>query len=160
MTHKPALEQPTVEELNAEVKRAIEFANFGMGMNLPTDDVTVNTLRASLHGGDYVLARRPDDTAIDENDEFMSIEGFIRFESFRVGSYPGGADDLVVHAEHLRMVAPEIRRATRNAVLDEVEQHIGLAFDEALAERAPADVQGVQRERRRILSIIEKMRRG
>jgi len=52
--------RPTVDELNTEVKRAIEFVNHGMGMTLPTDPITINSLRASLHSGDYRMVKRDD----------------------------------------------------------------------------------------------------
>lgn len=49
--------RPTVKELNAEVKRAIESANHSLGLGIATDPIVVNGIRASLHSGDYELNR-------------------------------------------------------------------------------------------------------
>jgi hypothetical protein len=36
------------------------------------------------------------------SDNYRGLAHFLEAEAFRVGSYPGDPDDLVVHLEHLR----------------------------------------------------------
>lgn len=54
----PAWPYVPVSELDAEVLRAIKAANYGMGLKIPTDPITVTTLRASLHSGEFLMVPR------------------------------------------------------------------------------------------------------
>lgn len=65
----------STKELDAEVLRAIEYVNHAIGTNIPTDPKVIALIRASLHGGDYMIVQRRGavERTIAQVDEYIAM---------------------------------------------------------------------------------------